>query len=75
MDAQARRRLPLIVLAALVMGGLLWLTANFVLPGAADAHSLAQAAALVILIAVGLAIYGVLLTLFSVIDWAGLRRR
>ena len=34
-DAAARRRLPRIVAAALAMGGLLWLTATFVLPLAA----------------------------------------
>jgi putative peptidoglycan lipid II flippase len=73
-DAQARRRLPLIALAALVMGGLLRLTANFVLPWTVDVHGLAQAAVLGTLIACGLAIYGLLLILFGVIDWAGLRR-
>jgi putative peptidoglycan lipid II flippase len=74
MDPQARRRLPLITLAALVMGGLLWLTADFVLSWTADVHGLAQAAVLGILIAGGLASYGLLLTLFGVIDWTGLRR-
>ena len=44
-DAAARRRLPRIVAAALVMGGLLWLTAALALPLAASAHGLAQAAA------------------------------
>jgi putative peptidoglycan lipid II flippase len=69
-DAAARRRLPRIVLAALAMGGLLWLEAHFVLPWAADAHGLAQAAVLGILIAGGIAIYGLLLALFGVISWA-----
>jgi putative peptidoglycan lipid II flippase len=46
-DAAARRRLPRIVAAALAMGGLLWLSAAFVLPLAADTHGLAQAALLV----------------------------
>jgi putative peptidoglycan lipid II flippase len=73
-DPQARRRLPRIALAALVMGGLLWL-ANFVLPWTADAHGLVQTAVLGILIAGGLAVYALLLILFGVIDWAGLRRR
>ena len=35
-DAEARRRLPRIVLAALVMGGLLWLAAQFALPLAGE---------------------------------------
>jgi putative peptidoglycan lipid II flippase len=56
------------------MGGLLWLTADFVLSWTADVHGLAQAAVLGILIAGGLASYGLLLTLFGVIDWTGLRR-
>jgi putative peptidoglycan lipid II flippase len=75
LDLQARRRLPLIVLAALLMGGLLWLKASFVLSRTADAHALTQAAVLGVLIAGGLFIYALLLTLFGVIDWAGLRRR
>jgi putative peptidoglycan lipid II flippase len=68
-DADARRRLPRIVVAAILMGGLLWLTAHFVLPWAADAHRLAQAAILGIIIAGGIAIYGLLLTLFGVVNW------
>jgi len=68
-DADARRRLPRIVIAAILMGGLLWLTAHFVLPWAADAHRLAQAAILGIIIAGGIAIYGLLLTLFGVVNW------
>ena len=59
--------------AALAMGGLLWLKAHFVLPWAADAHGLAQAAVLGILIAGGIAIYGLLLALFGVINWADAR--
>ena len=59
-DADARRRLPRIVIAAILMGGLLWLTAAFVLPLAADAHRLVQAAFLGIVIAGGIAIYGLL---------------
>jgi putative peptidoglycan lipid II flippase len=74
LDAQGRRRLPLITLAALAMGGLLWLTATFALPWSADVHRFAQAAILVGLIAGALAVYGLLLTLFGAIDWAGLRR-
>jgi putative peptidoglycan lipid II flippase len=69
-DAAARRRLPRIVIAALLTGGLLWLTATFVLTPAATAHGLAQAALLVLLIAGGVAIYGLSLALFGVIGWS-----
>ncbi len=68
-DAAARRRLPRIVLAALAMGGLLWLTAHFVLPWAAGAHGLAQAALVLGLVAAGIAVYGLLLALFGVTNW------
>ena len=70
-DAAARRRLPRIVAAAAVMGGLLWLTATFVLPLAANAPGVARAVLLAILIAGAIAIYGLLLVLFGVIDRAG----
>jgi putative peptidoglycan lipid II flippase len=73
-DARARRRLPRIALAALAMGGLLGLATAFALPWSAETHGLAQAAMLGILIAGGLAIYALLLTLLGVIDRAGLRR-
>ena len=49
-DAAARRRLPRIVLAALAMGGLLWLEARFALPSTAQAHGAAQVAVMGILI-------------------------
>jgi putative peptidoglycan lipid II flippase len=68
-DAAARRRLPRIAVAALVMGGLLWLAAASVLPSAADAHGLAQAALLAVLISGGLAIYGLLLGFLGVVKW------
>jgi putative peptidoglycan lipid II flippase len=64
-DAEARRRLPRIVAAALIMGGLLWLM--FALPLTASAHGLAQAIVLFILIGGGMAIYGLHLALFGVI--------
>jgi putative peptidoglycan lipid II flippase len=67
MDGAVRRRLPRIVVAALAMGGVLWLTATFALPLTAHAHGLAQAAALVMLISGGIAAYGLLLALFGVI--------
>lgn len=69
-DAAARRRLPRIVAAALVMGGLLWLAVAFVLPTAATVHGLVQAALLGVLIAGGMAIYGGLLAWFGVTSWA-----
>jgi putative peptidoglycan lipid II flippase len=68
-DAAARRRLPRIVLAALVMGGLLWLAARFALPLAENSHGLAQAALLLVLIAGGIAAYGGLLGLLGVTGW------
>jgi len=73
-DARARRRLSLIVLAAFGMGGLVWLAAESLLPWATETHSLALATILGILVAGGLAIYALLLTLFRVIDWDELRR-
>jgi putative peptidoglycan lipid II flippase len=69
-DAAARRRLPRIIVAALAMGGGLWLVATFVLPLAASAHGVARAAILGVLIIAGVAIYGLLLALFGVINWA-----
>jgi len=66
-DGAARRRLPRIALAALAMGGLLWL-AGLLMP-ALDAHGLAQAALLMIVITGAAAIYGLLLGLFGVIGW------
>jgi putative peptidoglycan lipid II flippase len=68
-DADARRRLPRIVLAAILMGAALWLTAH-VLPSTAAAHGLVQVAILGILIAGGIATYGLLLALFGVVGWA-----
>jgi putative peptidoglycan lipid II flippase len=67
LDAAARRRLPRIAAAALAMGGLLWLATRF-LP-IADLHGLAQAIALLALIAGGIALYGLILGLFGVTGW------
>ncbi len=66
-DAAARRRLPRIVTAALIMGGLLWLIATFALPLTTHAPGLAQAILLLILIGGGMATYGLLLAQFGVI--------
>lgn len=68
-DMQARRRLPRMVAGALAMGALLWLAARFVLPLAAGAHGLAQAVVLAILIAGGIASYGLFLRLFGIAGW------
>ena len=66
-DAAARRRLPRIAAAALAMGGLLWLTARFLPALGRDAHSLAQAVFLMVLISGAIAVYGLLLALSGVI--------
>jgi putative peptidoglycan lipid II flippase len=65
-DEGARRRLPRIVLAALVMGALLWLVAAYA-PGAAT--HLAQILALAGLIATGIVVYGIFLHLFGAMSW------
>jgi putative peptidoglycan lipid II flippase len=68
-DKDARRRLPRIVLAALIMGGLLWLAASL-LPQAADLNGVAQVIVLAVTIGGAMAIYGLLLALFGVVSWA-----
>ncbi len=65
-DAAARRRLPRIVVAALAMGGLLWLMARF---APAGTKGFADAVVLGVMISVGMAIYGLLLALSGVITW------
>jgi putative peptidoglycan lipid II flippase len=65
-DALARRRLPRIVLAALAMGAVLWLAGSLVLAPGIHLHGLAQALAMALLIAGGIALYGVFLGLFGV---------
>jgi putative peptidoglycan lipid II flippase len=62
LDTNARRRLPRIVAAALMMGALLWLASDLT----TNAHGLAQAAILLLLIAGGIAVYGLLLLAFRV---------
>jgi len=66
-DAAARRRLPRIVVASLAMGGLLWLAAHFVLTSSTNPHGVVQAFVVAILIAGGIAIYGLFLALLGVI--------
>jgi putative peptidoglycan lipid II flippase len=68
-DAGARRRLPRILAAALAMGGLLGLATAFALPPGTSAHGLVQAVILLVLIAGGIAIYGLFLGLFGVTGW------
>ncbi|WP_298259698.1 murein biosynthesis integral membrane protein MurJ [Bradyrhizobium sp.] len=67
-DAAARRRLLRIVVAALAMGGLLWLTAPFVLTSA-DAPVPMHLLLTAVLIAGGIAVYGLFLVLLGVIRW------
>jgi putative peptidoglycan lipid II flippase len=69
-DAAARRRLPRIMAAALMMGGALWLAATFVLAPTASMHGIAQAALVAVLISGGVVVYGLLLALFGVTNWA-----
>ncbi len=66
-DAEARRRLPRILAAALAMGAVLWLAAR-ALP-AAGAHGFVQAAGLLLLIAAAMAAYGLFLQAFGVTGW------
>jgi len=46
------------------------LLVGMALAPAADTHGLVQAALLAMLIAAGLAVYGLLLTLFGAVNWA-----
>jgi putative peptidoglycan lipid II flippase len=66
-DAAARQRLPRIVVAALTMGGLLWLAASLV--PAPGPGALAQIVVLALLIAGGIAVYGLLLARLGVVGW------
>jgi putative peptidoglycan lipid II flippase len=65
-DQAARRRLPRIVMAAMLMGGLLWLAVSVI---AAPLHGFAQAIVLLLLIAAGIAVYAAFLALFAVTNW------
>ncbi|QUS37466.1 murein biosynthesis integral membrane protein MurJ [Tardiphaga alba] len=69
-DADARRRLPIFALAAIIMGGLLWLLTRY-MPGAD--HKLAQSVLLFLQIACGLAIYAVPLVLTGALRWRDIR--
>jgi putative peptidoglycan lipid II flippase len=65
-DQAARRRLPRIAAAALLMGGLLWLATVAIAP---PAHGLSQALMLLLLIAGAVAVYALFLALFAVTSW------
>jgi len=64
-DADAKRRLPRIVLSALAMGALLWLAAQSLPALTSGAHGLVQAILLLVVISAGMAIYGLFLRLFA----------
>ena len=57
------------MLAALVMGGLLWLAAHFALAPAGNMHGAAQALVLLLLIAGGMIVYALALALSGVTGW------
>ncbi|WP_025033188.1 murein biosynthesis integral membrane protein MurJ [Bradyrhizobium sp. DOA9] len=65
-DAGARTRLPRIVLAAIAMGALLWLTAGLVPAGP---HGFIHFIALGVQIAAGAAVYGLLLQILGAASW------
>ena len=65
LDATARRRLPRIAAAALLMGVLLWAASGF----ASGAHVLAQAVILLAMIAVAISVYGLALIALNVTSW------
>jgi putative peptidoglycan lipid II flippase len=68
-DADARRRLPRIVLSALAMGAVLWLLTRALPALASGAHGLVQAVLLLAVIAAGIAVYGLFLQLLGVLGW------
>ena len=65
-DQAARRRLPRIVAAVLIMGGLLWLATSMIV---APLHGLAQAVILLLTMIGGIAVYTLFLALFAVTSW------
>ncbi|MGH6710474.1 MAG: murein biosynthesis integral membrane protein MurJ [Bradyrhizobium sp.] len=68
-DADARRRLPGIVAAALAMGAALWLATRSIPALTEGSHGLLQAVVLLVLIIAGIAIYGLFLRLFGITGW------
>ncbi|MGJ4941172.1 murein biosynthesis integral membrane protein MurJ [Bradyrhizobium sp. HKCCYLS1011] len=67
-EPASRRRLPRIVLAAAIMGAMLWLATMLMITDTPQ-HALAQAAFVTALIAGCIAIYGLLLVALGVIGW------
>jgi putative peptidoglycan lipid II flippase len=67
-DTVARRRLPRIFTSALAMGAVLWL-ATRVVPMTPASHIVVQVIGLLVLIAGGIAAYGLFLALFGVTGW------
>jgi putative peptidoglycan lipid II flippase len=68
-DADARRRLPRIVLSALAMGVLLWLVTRSLPALTSGAHGLVHTVLLAAVIAGGIAVYGIFLRVFGVTGW------
>lgn len=68
-DAIARRRLPRIAACAATMGAMLFLAESFVAPVTANAGFAAGITILGGLVAAGISFYGLLLDLFSVVNW------
>lgn len=66
LDADAQRRLPRIGIAAAAMGALLWITRDL---APAGGHGLIQFVVLGMQIAVGIAVYGLLLQLLGAASW------
>ncbi|HZS84819.1 MAG TPA: murein biosynthesis integral membrane protein MurJ [Stellaceae bacterium] len=74
LDARARRCLPRILLAALGMGAVL-LVAERLLAPALEGGAVLRLGALVMLVGIGLAAYGVLALAAGAADWRDVRRR
>jgi putative peptidoglycan lipid II flippase len=70
LDDASRRRLPRILVASLLMGGLLWLAAGHLI--GSGSHRLIQSIMLIGLIAAGMAVYSLLLAALGVANWRGL---
>jgi putative peptidoglycan lipid II flippase len=68
-DAAARRRLPRMAVAALAMGGLLWLMARLLPAPDADAHGLVHTMLLMVLISGAIVVYGLFLAVSGAIRW------
>ena len=62
-------RAPLIVVAALAMGGLLWLSAPVALNAGGNETGLTHFILVAALISAGIVVYGLCLALFGVLHW------